>query len=72
MVYAAGFIVQKTTGDNGDVQNSENIENHNIENSDNENAEYKDNIILQKEVSLKRTGLLLIMAGSLLVLIAFR
>jgi len=74
LVYGSGFLAEKTEKNHGDYQ-SGNAE-HNMDTDtgemDNENAVYENNGITQKSLSFKKAGLLLIMAGSILVLIAFR
>jgi hypothetical protein len=70
LVYGARFIAKTMVKNNGGVR-QENRDNE-IDSTDDENNGNMDGIILQKSVSLKKTGLLIMMAGCLLVLIAFR
>lgn len=74
MVYGAKFMAEKTVKNHGGIQ-SENLgdeKDGNADDLDNGHAGYENNIIAQKALSFKKTGLLLMMAGSILVLIAFR
>ncbi|NLM11909.1 MAG: hypothetical protein GX213_14290 [Clostridiaceae bacterium] len=74
LVYGAKFIAKSLVKNNENVQIKEldSTNGNNVDDIGNENIEFMDNIITQKSVSLKKTGLLIIMAGCILVLIAFR
>lgn len=72
LVYGAGFLTKKTLAGNADTDtknlDTENGSSTGLSGNNSEQEEY----ILQKTLSFKRTGLLLIMLGSILVLIAFK
>jgi len=74
LVYGARFITEKTVKNHGGLKSDNQDENEgiNTDDSDNGDTEYKINIVDQKTLSFKKAGLLLIMAVSILVLVAFR
>lgn len=71
LVYGAKFIAEKSMANNHNTQSGvkDNTENNDI---DDINGENLDNIISQKAVNIKTKGLLLLMAGCFLVLLAFK
>lgn len=77
-MYGAKFIALRiacNTVDNKPADNSKTNENT-IDDFNNENDKYRDKnsneLINQKVLSLKTTGLLVMMAGCILVLVAFK
>lgn len=71
LLYGAGFLAKKAVSGQTQTENRNYGTDGNIHASDSEQGEHANNV-LEKTLSFKRAGVLLIMLGGILVLMAFR